>query len=88
VLVCGTHDEGDRPWDDSATFEAAFTTGFREADPRFAFDSEAGSFALSPDSPAVNAGSGEDDPDGSPADIGAFGGPDGNWFLEYPWQLD
>ena len=45
-------------------------------------DPEGMDFALSPESPARDAGPPHDlDPDGSRADMGAYGGPDGEW----PW---
>lgn len=57
-------------------------TGNIEVDPGFV-DSAHGDFSLDPSfSPLIDAGnplSGYDDPDGSPADIGAFGGPYGAW---------
>lgn len=43
-----------------------------------------GNFGLLAGSPAVDAGRGED-ADGSPADLGAFGGPDGDWWNEVDW---
>ena len=58
-----------------------------EDDPVFAGDTGLGAYALDPSSPAVDAGSGDSDPDGSAADIGACGGPDGDWYKEVPWQL-
>jgi hypothetical protein len=39
-------------------------------------------YRLAPDSPGIDAGDPSpafNDPDGSPNDIGAFGGPDGDW---------
>ncbi len=44
-------------------------------------DRLSGDFHLEPDSPAVDAGAPETgtDPDGSPADMGAYGGPYGSW---------
>jgi hypothetical protein len=57
-------------------------------DPVFTWDPAMGSYALSPFSPAIDAGSGDLDPDGSPPDIGAFGGPEGDWYKEFPWPLD
>lgn len=56
-------------------------------DPIFAPDSSIGSYALDPSSPAIDAGLGDPDPDGTPNDIGAFGGPDGDWWKEYPWPV-
>jgi hypothetical protein len=55
--------------------------GELRADPLFT-DREGGDYTLQAASPAVDAGPpGDLDPDGSPADLGAFGGPDGAW----PW---
>ncbi len=88
VLSCSTAHERDTTWTDADAFEEAFGAGVTEADPEFSFDEEHGSYGLSEGSPAVDAGAGDDDPDASPPDIGAFGGPGGNWFLEYPWPLD
>jgi hypothetical protein len=46
-------------------------------------DPLAGDFRLTDDSPCRDAGDPDaTDPDGSRADIGAFGGPDGDWI---PW---
>jgi hypothetical protein len=56
-----------------------------QADPIFAPDASQGSFALAPTSPAIDAGTGDPDVDGSRNDLGAFGGPDGDWYLEVPW---
>ena len=50
-------------------------------DPIF-LDPENGDFHLDPTSPCVNAGAPEsehNDPDGSRNDMGAYGGPNGNW---------
>jgi hypothetical protein len=57
------------------------------SDPLFAPDALHGSYALDPASPAVDAGVGDPDPDGSPNDMGSFGGPGGNWYLEVPWLI-
>lgn len=46
-----------------------------------------GSYALDPSSPAVDAGTGDPDPDRTPADLGAFGGPDGDWYRDVPWVM-
>jgi hypothetical protein len=54
-------------------------------DPLFSPNATQGSYALDPFSPAIDAGSGARDVDGSQNDIGAFGGPDGDWYLEVPW---
>ncbi len=54
--------------------------GLLYADPGFS-GADAGNFQLRAGSPAVDAGPpGIQDPDGSPADLGAFGGPDGAWL--------
>jgi hypothetical protein len=58
-----------------------------QEDPQFSPSAEQGSYALAATSPAIDAGTGDPDPDGSPNDIGAFGGPDGAWYLEVPWPL-
>ena len=66
--------DGNR-WDEASQAEL-------RADPLFVA-AEAGDYHLSSDSPARDAGPAEDtDPDGSRADLGAFGGPDGDW----PWD--
>jgi len=57
------------------------------AEPGFEYSEEKGSYALSATSPCVDAGWGSPDPDGSPNDIGAFGGPEGDWWRSFPWQL-
>jgi len=57
------------------------------ADPDFMTDTGMGSYALSPTSPGIDAGAGDPDPDGTPNDIGAFGGPEGDWWKEVPWVL-
>ncbi len=45
-------------------------------------DVEAGDWTLGPGSPAIDAGPPDAlDPDGTRADLGAYGGPDGAW----PW---
>jgi len=69
-------DYSDTLWDESLN-----------ADPVFVADALMGSYALAPSSPAVDAGTGDPDPDGSPNDIGCFGGPDGDWYRSYPWPL-
>ena len=58
---------------------------FSEGDPLFTEVPGMGSYALGTGSPALDAGSGDSDTDGSAADLGAFGGPDGDWYLEVPW---
>lgn len=55
-------------------------------DPLFVPDALMGSYALDPASPAVDAGE-RLDPDGSPSDLGAFGGPGGDWYLDVPWAM-
>lgn len=56
-------------------------------DPVFAPDPGGmGSYALDPSSPAVDVGRGFD-ADGTPADLGAFGGENSNWWMEVSWQL-
>lgn len=56
-------------------------------DPMFAPDPGGmGSYALDPSSPAVDVGRGYD-ADGTPADLGAFGGENSDWWMEVPWQL-
>lgn len=48
-------------------------------------DADAGDFRLVDGSPGVDAGpEDETDPDGSRADLGAFGGPDGDWSPDLP----
>lgn len=68
--------------------QAALGDGFTESDPQFQADPERGSYALAVTSPAIDAGAGAADADGSAPDIGAFGGPDSEWWKEYPWALD
>lgn len=58
-----------------------FGTGNFSLPPRFT-DAENGDFRLAGDSPCIDAGSPEeshDDPDGSRNDLGAYGGPYGEW---------
>ncbi len=90
LLTCSTYyfEDGDREWTDSLSFDAVYSSGFLEVNPMFEVSPTKGHYSLDPLSPAIDAGSGDSDPDGSPADIGAFGGPNGNWYLEYPWPLD
>lgn len=65
---------------DGPRWDAANTDALR-ADPLFV-DPNEGDYRLQSGSPAVDAGpASESDPDGSPADLGAYGGPDGAW----PW---
>lgn len=86
-VECETNDSGDE-WDDSI-FEYGddplFAAGFTDEDPMFVASPGRGAYALDPASPAVDAGMGDPDPDGTPNDLGAFGGPDGNWWQEVPW---
>jgi hypothetical protein len=57
------------------------TEGWVYEDPQL-MDSGCGDWHLSTTSPAIDAGPpSQTDADGSPADMGAFGGPDGEW----PW---
>ena len=70
----------------SADAEAALLTDGVRADPEFAVGAM-GNYGLGSTSPAIDAGSGDPDPDGSPADLGAFGGPNGDWWMEVPWPL-
>jgi hypothetical protein len=70
--------------DSMSTWMAARSS---EADPMFSASPERGSFDLDPSSPAIDAGTGDPDPDGSINDIGAFGGPNGDWWEDYPWPL-
>jgi len=72
---------------DTENVSAFMEAGSIIQDPLFVYDPGMGSYALDPASPAIDAGSGDPDPDGSPNDIGAFGGPDGDWYLEVPWVL-
>jgi hypothetical protein len=70
------------PWVPSV-WEGEFPGGedWLIADPKLA-DPDGGDWSLLPSSPAVDAGPpDETDPDGTRADLGAFGGPDGSW----PW---
>jgi hypothetical protein len=59
----------------------ALGSNFRTGDPRFV-DIPAGDFHLRLGSPCINSGEGTDVIDGSPADIGAYGGP----FAD-PWPF-
>ena len=56
-----------------------------ESDPMFEYTAEMGSYGLGAGSPAIDAGLGDSDANGTTNDIGAFGGPDGNWWQEVPW---
>jgi hypothetical protein len=62
-----------------------FSAGFTNEDPMFTSAPGMGDYALDPASPCVDAGSGDRDPDGSTADLGAFGGADGDWWERVPW---
>jgi hypothetical protein len=84
VLAC---DENGEVYADTAIASAAMASASILTDPIFTFDPTKGSYALDPASPAVDAGEGDPDPDGSPADLGAFGGPEGDWWQEVPWPL-
>ena len=57
-------------------------------DPGFSYDTDKGSYALDSDSPCIDAGSGPDDEDGTPNDIGCFGGEHSEWWRDFPWPLD
>jgi len=70
---------------DTTALSAVIAAGSIETDPLFTYSTTQGSYALDPSSPAVDAGIGDPDVDGSPNDIGAFGGPGGDWYLEVPW---
>ena len=70
----------------TSSVEASLLSLGTRADPIFE-TGEMGSFSLSVESPARDAGTGDLDPDGSPPDLGAFGGPDGDWWMEVPWPL-
>jgi len=72
---------------ESATISAALEADSIIADPLFVYSTDQGSYDLDPSSPALDTGSGLPDPDGTQNDIGAFGGPDGDWWQEVPWQL-
>ncbi len=79
----------DVPWADSDTQDGSIwpvgpndTTGT----PAFV-DAEGGDFRLGSGSDAIDAGpEHEQDADGSRADIGAFGGPDGGWDPGEGWE--
>jgi len=74
-------------WDcDTTHLSSLIAAGSIEADPLFASSATMGAFALDPTSPAVDAGLGDPDPDGSPNDLGAFGGPGGDWYVDLPWM--
>lgn len=60
--------------------------GSQFIDPAFE-TGEAGSCMISANSPMHDAGVGELDLDGSINDPGAFGGPDGDWWRRFPWQV-
>ena len=70
----------------TADSEAALLASAILADPEFSAG-PMGSYGLAVTSPAIDAGTGDPDPDGTPADLGAFGGPNANWWMEVPWPL-
>ncbi|MCI0533709.1 MAG: right-handed parallel beta-helix repeat-containing protein, partial [Verrucomicrobiales bacterium] len=68
-----------------ATYYTTLVTAIRR-DPLF-MDAKAANYFLSKNSPAMNAGAlgvGTLDPDGTAADLGAYGGPDAAKFWPYP----
>ena len=80
------------PSDDEVDQDTGYSIEMRSvsivADPAFLETEEKGSYG--PDeaaSPCVDAGDGSPDPDGTPNDIGAFGGPSGDWWRVFPWPL-
>ncbi len=76
-------------WDYTCDFSylsTVISSGSILADPLFSPNTTQGSYALDPSSPAIDAGRGGMDVDGSVNDIGAFGGPEGDWYLEVPWM--
>jgi hypothetical protein len=83
-LACA---EGGEVESDGKIVSSLFSSTSILSDPLFRSDPTLGTYALDPVSPAVDAGSGLRDPDGTPPDLGAFGGPEGDWWQEVPWQL-
>ena len=80
------------PSDDESTIDTGYSHEMREhsilSDPTFRYEEGRGSYALDEAlSPCVDAGSGGADVDGTPNDIGAFGGPGGNWWEDFSWPL-
>jgi len=78
----------DSLWDvvcDGADAAVILSTGSIAVDPLFSPDSVQGTYALDPSSPAIDSGGGDPDADGTRNDIGAFGGPEGDWYMEVPW---
>ncbi len=85
LVACSGHPD---EWlEDTKVLSNHFASSSLVRDPLFTPDPYQGSFALDPSSPAIDAGTGSPDPDGSRADIGAFGGPEGDWWQEVPWTL-
>ncbi len=70
---------------DSSVLSSYLASRSIESDPVFVATTHQGSYTLDVSSPAIDSGIGDPDPDGSPNDIGAFGGPDGDWYEEVPW---
>lgn len=70
----------------TARVEASLISSGWRGDPGFA-PGAMGNFSLPASSPGVDAGAGPPDTDGSQADLGAFGGPAGDWWMEVPWPL-
>lgn len=79
--------EDDYYLESDCTSASPMVTSSILSDPLFVSDPEKGSYALGSASPAIDAGTGSRDPDGTPNDMGAFGGPDGDWYLEVPWLI-
>ena len=78
----------DSIWDevcDGADASSIMAAGSITLDPLFSPNSAQGIYALDPTSPAIDGGVGGADMDGSTNDIGAFGGPEGDWYMEVPW---
>ena len=90
--LAGVYNWSDTEWDWvlnevlSTDAETALLHGGWRADPQFEVGSM-GTYGLASTSPAVDVGTGDPDSDGSPADLGAFGGPNGDWWMEVPWPL-